>query len=248
MRLQPLVLSIVTLILLVPFGILAQPAPGKFNFSHKKHVQEAGIECLSCHTNAPENAGGGATNHPKMENCKQCHEEPMAENNCAFCHVDSTTKKPFKVELHHKNFSHKAHLNREVQCAVCHLNIEQVDWATAKNLPGMDVCLSCHDNKKAPRNCNLCHDDPEKKRPASHSLPSFTGRGHGRDARFARLKCETCHDESFCDRCHRGLDKRKIHSVDFQITHGREARKADKNCAVCHESERFCAACHQGRK
>jgi hypothetical protein len=222
--------------------------PGRLNFSHKKHLQDAGLECLDCHTNAPTNSGGGKTNHPTMENCKKCHEDAMAGKNCAMCHPDSTTQKPFKVELHHKNFSHQDHLQRGVVCTYCHKDVDNVDWATADQLPKMEVCLTCHNNKTAPRNCRTCHEDPELKRPSSHNRADFTGRGHGRDARFSKYQCEKCHDESYCDRCHRGRDKRAIHEPNFEFTHGLAARKGDRNCTVCHESEGFCAACHEGRR
>lgn len=239
--------ALIALCLVLPPLAVSQQEK-QLTFSHKKHVQEGGVACVDCHANAVENNGGGRTNHPSMETCKQCHEEAMTEKNCAMCHPDPATQKPFVVSLHHKNFSHKDHLKREVRCQFCHKGVEQAALATEKNLPGMDVCLTCHNDKSAPRNCNLCHTDPGKKRPAAHSRPDFQDKGHGRDARFAKLECDKCHAESFCDRCHKGLDKRPIHKPNFEFYHGVEAKKRDRNCATCHESEAFCAACHAGRK
>jgi hypothetical protein len=223
-------------------------AEERVKFSHKKHVKDAGLECLNCHAAATENNGGGKINHPKMEACKQCHEDAMTGNNCGMCHVSGQSKKPFAVELHHKNFSHQAHLKRNVQCAFCHKDVDKTDYATEKNLPSMGVCFSCHNDKTAPRHCRICHEDPSLKRTPSHDVAGFEGRRHGLDARFEKLLCEKCHEESSCDQCHRGHDRRKVHPPDIQWTHGFEAKKGDKNCTYCHESERFCARCHEGRK
>jgi hypothetical protein len=238
---------ILTLILAVP-PLFAQEAADTLKFSHKKHVVDAGIECLDCHTNAPENNGGGKTNHPRMENCKKCHEDAITEKNCALCHSNPKNAKPFKIELHHKNFSHQDHLKRAVKCASCHRDVDKVEKATEKNLPDMDVCLSCHNDKTAPKNCRMCHAETPMKRPPSHAAAGFSDRGHGRDAVFARQQCEKCHEQDYCDRCHLGRDKRNIHKPNYQFTHGIEAGKGDKNCALCHEPERFCASCHERRK
>ena len=244
---SPLQTLILTIILVAP-AVFAQGAVDKLIFSHKQHVVTAGAECVDCHAATAANPGKGAADEMTEEICKKCHEDAITEKNCAMCHTNAANVKPPKTLLVHKNFSHQEHLKqKDVKCALCHKDIEKIEHATAKNLPGMEVCLTCHNDKIAPRNCRACHPDGLKK-PASHNVPGFEGRVHGRDARFAKLLCEQCHEQSSCDACHRGQDKRKIHRADIRFTHGFEAKKGDKNCNFCHEPEHFCAKCHEGRK
>jgi hypothetical protein len=120
--------------------------------------------------------------------------------------------------------------------------------ATEKNLPTMETCLTCHNDKKAPRNCRLCHADPEKIKPASHQSPWFLRKEHGRDARFDRMQCEKCHQEASCDACHRGQLSIRIHDPNFSFTHGIEAKKEEMDCALCHEVDKSCVACHEARR
>jgi hypothetical protein len=217
-------------------------------FSHKLHLKDVGAACLDCHTAAPENTGGGKMNHPHMESCKNCHKDEFDKKNCALCHSNVKKARFFQVELHHKSFSHKAHLVRGVECTFCHKNLDNVSYATKENLPDMSVCYSCHNDKKAPRNCTICHDDPQRIKPESHRSLWFLKEEHGRDARFNTLECEKCHQQTYCDQCHFGQSKFKIHDPNFSFTHGLEAQRRDKDCMMCHEVQNSCERCHTGRK
>ncbi len=239
---------LISTIILTHTLLFAEDSVDKLIFSHKQHVVDAGAECTDCHSTTAANEGNGKNTLPTEETCKKCHEEAFTEKNCALCHTNSANVKPALHVLLHKNFSHKSHLKQNVKCAFCHKDIEKTVHATAKNLPNMEICFTCHNDKTASRNCRACHLDPSLKKPTSHNVPNFEGRVHGRDARFSKQLCEQCHEESSCDKCHRGQDKRKIHRPDIRFTHGFEAKKGDKNCTLCHESERFCAKCHEARK
>lgn len=229
-------------------AVLGQNDQDTIKFSHQFHLEEVGATCLTCHTNAEANAGKGATNHPTMESCGQCHEAQIDEQECDMCHSQVDEAHPFDVELHHKNFSHKQHLQQGVECTFCHKGLTTVDKADEENLPEMRVCWSCHDNKTAPRNCYSCHPDPKKVMPPSHRSPWFAKNRHKRDAKLDRTSCEKCHQETFCDRCHRGQLNTRVHSPNFSFTHGVEARKRGRDCRTCHEPQRFCVSCHEGRR
>jgi len=123
-----------------------------------------------------------------------------------------------------------------------------VTATTEKNLPDMDMCLTCHDDKKAPGDCRTCHDNLADLKPAGHKSPWFMNKEHGRDARFNRMDCAKCHQESSCDACHKGQLSTRIHDLNFSFTHGIEARRGDKDCTVCHETQRFCITCHEAIK
>jgi hypothetical protein len=233
-------------IILLAFSALWARSPqDTLKFSHTKHVQDAGVECLDCHAANAEKSSVAAPGH---EVCNKCHEEAMTGKNCALCHSNPTEAKSSGFPHRHRSFSHPAHLKQNMKCETCHPGVGKTEKVTAKNMPSMDACMTCHNDKTAPSRCGLCHDDLDKIKPSSHTHLNFAGRVHGRDAKFGRSECNTCHAQSFCDRCHQGRDKRAIHRPDFRFTHGREAGKGDMNCAYCHESKRFCVACHEGRK
>jgi hypothetical protein len=55
-------------------------------------------------------------------------------------------------------FSHKSHIDAKVDCAVCHGAVQNQDVARKEKQMTMVACVSCHQLRKAPTSCGLCHD------------------------------------------------------------------------------------------
>jgi c(7)-type cytochrome triheme protein len=217
-------------------------------FSHQKHIKDAGAACADCHKATAESAGGSQPLLPKMTDCAACHQEAFDAKNCKMCHTNFAKAKPFSKVRTRPTFSHKAHLGRGAECATCHKGLENVVGpVTVKNMPVMDNCLTCHNDKKASPECSLCHSDLSLIKPATHKTVRFLKEEHGRDARFSSVECEKCHRQTWCDQCHLGQLSTRIHSPNYLATHGREAERGDKNCALCHEVQNQCEKCHAGR-
>lgn len=214
-------------------------------FSHKVHVVDAGAACTDCHQPTADNNGKSPTINHYKKACTGCHEDAIVtEKNCALCHSNPAKPQTIKIEITQKNFTHKAHLARNLECSACHKDVEKTGKVTAKNLPDMEMCFTCHNDIKARRDCNLCHTDLDKIKPTSHKSVRFLKEGHGNKARFDAAQCEKCHQQKTCDNCHSGQNSNKIHNPNYLVTHGLEAKRRDKNCMVCHEVNNSCIACH----
>jgi len=243
-------------------------------FSHQKHL-EAGAECLTCHAPARKSERAGDWLLPKHPECEDCHDIKGAEEGkkvdppsaCSTCHpgFDQTVRRaPDRVEAPTANlrFNHKAHVDKKVDCKVCHVGVEAVGLATRMQLPKMATCLTCHDGHQAPSACGTCHlQDPSGRlqlqflsgvlRPMQGDPfgmdhgPRFEF-NHGTRASLARETCGQCHAESFCQTCHNSLQKPlSVHPNDFITLHPVQARGNITRCESCHRLQSFCAACHE---
>ncbi len=173
-------------------------------------------------------------------------------------------RNPAKVELPTANlkFPHKLHVEKKVDCAVCHGDLEKVKLATTSQLPKMETCLKCHDGQQASNACATCHltqPGGGKLRLAftSGMLRPFAGDPlgmdhgprfeftHGTRASIARSTCMECHAERDCQACHDALQKPlSVHPNDFITLHPLQARADVTRCTSCHREQSFCAACH----
>jgi hypothetical protein len=159
-------------------------------------------------------------------------------------------------------FNHKLHLERGFGCAVCHAEVETRALATTADLPGMALCLACHDGKQASGRCSACHPTlsdgrlrtsfPSGKLVPSGSLTGFdahTGafRSDHRVAGRNERACATCHKQSECTDCHAAgvVRPAEIHPSDYASLHAVDARRNVPDCASCHRNQSFCLGCHQ---
>ena len=55
-------------------------------------------------------------------------------------------------------FSHKQHIEMEVECEACHTNAAESEVASQNNYPKEADCLECHEREE----CSLCYLDVEK--------------------------------------------------------------------------------------
>ena len=137
-------------------------------------------------------------------------------------------------------FSHEVH-GFEV-CETCHFESDESVIRESPELPAMAVCLDCHDNTVASRDCITCHvENRQYRKPHFHD--ATWPRHHENMAREEAYKCELCHVEKECKGCH--MARRPLsHTPRFnRSTHGRVATHDRRSCATCHESS-FCENCH----
>jgi hypothetical protein len=239
-------------------------------FSHQFHLNEVGAKCTDCHTEAARSDRASDRLLPRKAACGQCHDvEDRSE--CGKCHHDPARAADFRNPERIVEFPHRLHLEKAgLSCTDCHLGLDRVDYASRANWPAMEDCLRCHDNLKAPMDCDNCHSRIESLRPRSHG-PAFL-REHRAAARSATMPCAKCHDEGFCQECHLGarlLERkaptdrtapgepqtrgrvpqtlRRQHSLNYRATHPMDAVGKERQCAVCHDTRSFCADCHRAR-
>lgn len=217
-------------------------------FSHKAHIQDIGAKCVDCHesTVKSERPSTGAVVAEAV--CKKCHDNATATFECATCHSNSKNVLPRKAIHLKTKFSHKRHLSDSQNCTPCHLGLENIDKASGKNLPTMEVCQTCHDNKKAPSSCAVCHSDLKSIEPSTHNSLWLGRGGHGFQARFSSAQCTGCHTESSCNQCHMGNTPTKIHTPGYEFEHGIDVERKEMDCSVCHQASRFCQRCHEGKR
>lgn len=243
----------------------------RIKFSHAFHVGEAGVPCDSCHA-ARVSKFASDNLRSTHANCTTCHEEQI-NNTCDYCH-----KVPDSIELapapaRDINFSHEQHLTmKDVDCQTCHMGLDKVDYATAKNMPTMATCNSCHNNVKATNACENCHTGFVNLIPSDHLVASFK-KDHKKMTRIGALdvSCATCHEQNFCADCHAGpglvqfgkgdlmsdpsprgstsdspkqMALQMVHSLNYRFTHGMDAKSKAADCYSCHSAQNFCAECH----
>ena len=226
-----------------------------FRFNHKKHVQDAKLKCVYCHSLAPKSEFSNDDLIPKDHTkCTQCHaiddkkpEGALAApgqapkevaTRCDFCHLGvkvdaagaaSVTK--LQVPNPILKMSHKAHLDKAMKCEQCHGEVGNLELATRDQMPRMKGCFSCHQSGDA------------------------GGLGNNAGAKSA---CTTCH---LADKSQVQLQtlwstgvmlppkwlKNAKHGSDWIERHKKVAGNDRAFCANCH-TESECTDCHDGKK
>lgn len=244
-------------------------------FNHQVHLA-AGADCVSCHDAARKSTRTADWNLPAHPECEVCHDLAAAaegkptdpRSDCQVCHpgFDQTAQKaPPRIELPPANlrFDHKVHVDRKVECTVCHEGVPNAALATRMELPKMATCLRCHDGRTASGDCSTCHLTQARGGPLQLAFPSgllkpMAGNpqgmdhgprfelNHGTRAATQRATCMACHGEAECQRCHDALQKPLlVHPNDFITTHPAFVRGNILKCDSCHRFQSFCAACHE---
>lgn len=213
-------------------------------FSHALHVGEMEIDCTDCHTSIPGSNSATGRNIPSHKVCAECHEEAIEEHECGTCHRNPEAIEPLPDLGWEIIFSHRKHMSRGPGCVDCHRGVEKAVTLTEKNMPTMEVCTSCHDDRTAPFACSTCHIDPEKIRRMAH--PADWRHNHKYDASQNDTSCRMCHtDSDFCLGCHEGDNLRQTsHALNYRYTHMLDAKGKEKDCMVCHTNKGFCNDCH----
>jgi len=122
---------------------LNQPIP----FSHQHHAWELGIDCRYCHTSVEKSSYAGL---PPTETCMSCHSQiwtnsPLLEP----IRQSYETGTPIKWNLVNKTpefvyFNHSIHVDRGVNCNICHGPVQNMHITFKGNSFQMAWCLQCH--------------------------------------------------------------------------------------------------------
>jgi hypothetical protein len=118
-------------------------------FSHKHHVQGAGIDCRYCHTSVETSAFAGI---PPTKTCMNCHstiwsDSPMLEpvreslkNNTPIAWTRVHDLPDFAY------FNHSIHISKGIGCETCHGRVDQMPITHKEKTLQMSWCLDCHTN------------------------------------------------------------------------------------------------------
>ncbi len=176
-------------------------------FDHKLHIADAGAKCEECHAAALTSISSKDNLNPKMKDCSGCH-DVKDEKKCNLCHYEGVYKK-FKATDSELNFSHKQHLSQGKKCTDCHKELEKVKFAkeSKESFPEMESCYSCHNNEKAPNNCESCHSNLTNLVPKTHNKSNFLNEHKSITVSGVSSKnnCMMCHSDNFCQTCHSPL-------------------------------------------
>lgn len=168
----------------------------------------------------------------------------IKDKTCFQCHVTWREVSP-GGDLIVPHDQHVKKLN--IECNFCHNRIVH-GWEREgefKTNPPMQLCMRCHDGKKAPSECDRCHT--EKAVPVNHKLANWP-QDHGVISKTE--DCKSCHGwtPDYCRDCH--FSKRPTSHIEgarFRSLHGARAKERRAGCLVCHNDD-FCQRCHDARQ
>jgi hypothetical protein len=148
--------------LITPRVTATQPLP----FNHAVHLEDAGLECLNCHTDAGVAVHAGL---PGAEICLDCHdlddEEELQHPEKALLmpYVDGEQNIPWeRVAITKPDvfFSHRRHVTAGgIDCLHCHPDQPALTAPpkTVAEVMTMDDCLDCHEEREVSNDCLACH-------------------------------------------------------------------------------------------
>jgi len=157
------------------------------DFSHRVHIEEAGMDCSDCHAFRDD---GSFTGIPPLATCLDCHEEVMGENPEEARFVKEYVVPGIEVPwLSYSRqpdcvyFSHTPHvISAEMECATCHGPHAEGDHPPvyeenritgySRDIYGrrismrkvnswdrmkMNDCAQCHEEHGTSNACFVCH-------------------------------------------------------------------------------------------
>jgi len=155
------IVVIVGWILISPQEKIVQP----IKYNHKKHIEEAELECTDCHVFVETNMRATI---PNIEICADCHsDEPMTdspEEVKLLEYISKNERIPW-VQIYkvpdHVYFSHRRHVKiGELECTSCHGNVPELTEPAPRQLVeiSMNNCIDCHRENDVNRDCIGCHN------------------------------------------------------------------------------------------
>jgi len=142
-------------------------------FSHKVHMETAGMECKQCHTFA---SSGQYVGLPTTEACGECHADETGGTADSDKEIDKLVKtyvqpnKPipwlnYQFQPDNVFFAHAAHTGFE--CKTCHPDVTTMDSPPvqytdrlstySKQTMRMSGCERCHAELGVSNACFVCH-------------------------------------------------------------------------------------------
>lgn len=250
-------LVVLALAVILPLsGCLHPSLPAKLtHHNHKVHAGLVEAECSACHTTGE----AGVSVRPNHKHCAECHDinTDKPGDDCLKCHVlppplDAKTP-PDQMKQALTNIYAKRAAARQarqgetpwdhsrydgkVPCATCHGDVVADKFKVPHNY---------HLDNIAPDSCELCHATNRKDvAPRSHAQRQGWTQMHGNESLSGQIPgCKTCHQQNFCDDCHR-TEKPRSHTATFKNRgHGFMAEGNRRSCETCHQQD-FCQSCHQ---
>jgi hypothetical protein len=239
--------------------VALEPTDREIVFSHKFHIEQAGMACETCHKNLKEVDFANAESAPTMTDCNACHNNQQATLECVACHTNPLNLRPADHTsdflVIHKNI---ARIDQQ-DCAVCHTDND---------------CSECHEGGSLLFTTTSGAVDVQSPKYASNmgTRALVLPRVHELNFRFTHPlqatgrtgECAVCHDtQSFCQDCHesQGVDvagKPLWHGgPDWGALagvvgtgggrHAELAKRDIESCAGCHSTEGddpTCLLCH----
>ncbi|MSR62507.1 MAG: hypothetical protein EXS08_08685 [Planctomycetes bacterium] len=217
-------------------------------FSHRLHVLEEQLECVSCHESAEVEETPGM---PSPDSCAVCHDELDAK-----LPPERAVAALFDAQLFrgvHASaladevvFSHLAHVGPVGNCGACHREIDANEVVDKDVAVSMEDCQRCHAEKQQPNECQSCHSEITRAWAPPNHARDWT-KLHGRACRRTDPPtsddCALCHQDSACEQCHR-VEAPQSHDQNFRLRgHALLARVDRSSCATCHEPA-LCDRCH----
>ena len=174
----PIVLGVALLSVLVT-GIITDPVrrtvgyepTQPIDFSHQQHAGDMRIDCQYCHLGTETNRHAGI---PAMSICMNCHNVAAVDSpGVATLRANFQADRPIRWRRIHKlpdfvYFAHSPHIQADIDCAVCHGDVAQMNQVRQVHPLTMRSCLDCHRNPQekalnvaadlvGPENCTSCH-------------------------------------------------------------------------------------------
>jgi predicted CXXCH cytochrome family protein len=135
-------------------------------FNHAVHIEDAGLECLSCHTDAETAVHAGL---PRTDVCLDCHdpeeeeilEHPEKAKLVPYAEEDQVVPwKRVAITKPDVFFSHRRHVAAGgIECERCHVGQSALTAppSTVQEVLTMDECLACHEASNVSNDCLVCH-------------------------------------------------------------------------------------------
>jgi len=134
-------------------------------FNHAVHIQDADLECIACHQDAPKSTFAGI---PSKTVCLDCHDSEdeagdNPEKDKLFSFEDLDTDIPWKrVALTKPDvfFSHRRHVAvAKLECERCHHDQESLTAPPRRShlVMTMTECVACHAENGMGEECIHCH-------------------------------------------------------------------------------------------
>ena len=140
-------------------------------FSHKLHSGDMKIDCKYCHIGVEKSRHAMV---PQVSTCMNCHSiarKDRPEIIKLTEYYNEGKALPWK-RIHRvadfAYFNHSVHVNRGIDCTVCHGDVGRMDKVLQVNSFTMGACLDCHRSphtnipnvtqiNNGPTNCFACH-------------------------------------------------------------------------------------------
>jgi len=134
-------------------------------FNHAVHIEDASLECIACHQDAPTSTFAGI---PSKTVCLDCHDSEdeagdNPEKDKLFAFEDEDTDIPWRrVTLDRPDvfFSHRRHVTAaKLECTECHRDQKSLTAPPRRVhlVLTMTECVQCHAEHGMPEDCIRCH-------------------------------------------------------------------------------------------